>query len=182
MFGVGGASGGEQEKLEKAQVDGDPGRWEEPGRKWMRLWLCSLYRNNPHLVKDAHSITLESMCCPGVPGGSENGTLGGCQPCCQGTVAHPLWSLPWTHLQGFEAVVASNNQDPWPFLPPPPEPSGIKWFMGTRNPWLQGQEGRTERAKGPSSDHLGAQGHSTFPATPLAHQPTDRLTWLRCSS
>lgn len=31
----------------------------------MRLWLCFLYRNNPHLVKDAHSLTLERMCCPG---------------------------------------------------------------------------------------------------------------------
>lgn len=51
-----------------------------------------------------------------------------------GTVAHPLWSpATWTHLQGFWAVVASNNQDPWPFLLLPPEPSGIKWFMGTQN-------------------------------------------------
>ena len=70
MFGVGGASRGEQQRSwRKAQVDRDPGRWGGAKRKWMRLWLCFLYRNSPHLVKDAHSLTLERMCCQGVPGG-----------------------------------------------------------------------------------------------------------------
>lgn len=60
----------------------------------MRLWLCFLYRNNPHLVKDAHSLTLERMC---GPGGARWGQKAGLWVDVSrdwGTVAHPLWSLP----------------------------------------------------------------------------------------
>lgn len=41
------------------------------------------------------------------------------QPCLGHSGPSTLVPATWTHLQGFEAVLASNNQDPRLFLPPP---------------------------------------------------------------
>lgn len=51
--------------------------------------------------------------------GSERRTLSECQPCLGHSSPSTLVRATRTHLQGFEAVLASNNQDPQPFLPPP---------------------------------------------------------------
>lgn len=81
----------------------------------------------------------------------------------------------WTHLQGFEAVVASNNQDPWPFLPPPllnHLVSSGSWAPEL-TPGSKVRRAGLRGAKGPCSDHLGGSGCTRLSQPHRSpHQPT----------
>ena len=83
------------------------------------LALFSVQKQSPLSEGCSQPNLREDVLSRGCQVGSERRTLSECQPCLGHSSTSTLVPATWTHLQGFEAVLASNNQDPWPFLPAP---------------------------------------------------------------